>query len=290
MTVLPGQRLTIGQLFVSLAAGLMFFLLPNDARNLFESPTRESMIFIVAIVITAGLLIIVQRYEAVGAAMITASCLCVFNYIVMEILDACTVSNYWPAISEYQLFSWLILCIAPLLTTMFVRLLASGMWSTPEKRRGFSRFLVLSLRACMIVYIPIVVVKMLIPTEINFELPRNVDLIPLQHTIECVTGVYSDGWLYLAKHFLILMPLGFYLAIAVDHMRWWQFALLGLSIGLTIEIIQLALNTALFCIDDLFLYAIGISVGAGIKYLFDLFRRFLTGGREKRMLYFIEVS
>lgn len=290
MTVLPGQKLTIGQLFVSLAAGLMFFLLPNDARNSFESPTRESMIFIVAVAITAGLLIIVRRYEAVGAAMITSSCLCLSNYIITEISRACTTNNYWPAISQYQLLSWLILSVTPLLTTMFVRLLASGMWNTPEKRRGFSRFLALSLRACMIVYIPILIIKMFIPTEVNFELPRHVDLIPLQHTIDCITGAYNDGWIYLAKHFLILMPVGFYLAVAVHHVRWWQFGLLGLSIGLTIEIIQLSLNTALFCIDDLILYVIGILVGAGIKYLFDIFRSFLTGGREKQMLYILESS
>ncbi|MGN0537794.1 MAG: VanZ family protein [Acutalibacteraceae bacterium] len=290
MTVLPGQRLTIGQLFVSLAAGLMFFLLPNDARNSFESPTRESMIFIVSVAITAGLLIIVRRYEAVGAAMITSSCLCLSNYIITEISRACADGDYWPSVSQYQLLSWIILCITPLLTTIFVRLLASGIWYTPEKRRGFSRFLALSLRACMIIYVPILIIKMFIPTEVNFELPRNFDLVPLQHIIACVTGVYNDGWLYLAKNLLILMPVGFYLAVAVNHIRWWQFGLLGLSIGLTIEIIQLSLNTALFCIDDLILYVVGILVGAGIKYLFDIFRNLLTEGKEKKMLYILESS
>lgn len=285
MVVLPGQKLTIGQLFVSLAAGLMFFLLPNDARNAFESPTRESVVFIAAIVITAGMLIIVRRYEAVGAAMITSSCLCLTNYVITEASSAYTMENYWASISQYQLESWIILCVAPLLTVLFVRLLASGTWTAPEKRRGFSRFLVLSMRACMLVYVPIVIVKMLIPTEINFELPRNIEIVPFQHTIQCVTGVYSDGWTYLAKQLLILMPVGFYLSIAVNHIRWWQIALLGLSIGLTIEIIQLVLNTALFCIDDILLYVAGVLIGTGIKVLFDVCRRLLTAEAEKRMLY-----
>ena len=33
MSFLPMQKLTIGELFVSIAAGLMLFLLPNDAKN-----------------------------------------------------------------------------------------------------------------------------------------------------------------------------------------------------------------------------------------------------------------
>ena len=40
MNVLPSQKLTISQVFLGLAAGLMLFLLPNDAKNQIGSEGR----------------------------------------------------------------------------------------------------------------------------------------------------------------------------------------------------------------------------------------------------------
>lgn len=285
MTVLPGQKLTIGQLFVSLAAGLMFFLLPNDARVYFESPARESMIFIVSVLITTGLLLVVRRYEAVGAAMLTAMVLSVANFVLVETNKAFTTENYWPSVSRYQLISWLILCSVPFATTILVRLFSFGRWDTNQKRRGFCRFLSLALRACLLIYTLVFLFKMLIPNEISFGTPRTIELIPFKHIYNCISGAFDDGWVYIAKHSLILLPVGFCLAVALEKVRWWQILAVGVSVGLMTEIIQLSLNTGLTCTDDLILYIVGLFVGSGLKYAVDAFRSFLSMGEEKSILY-----
>lgn len=288
MTVLPGQKLTIGQLFVSFAAGLMFFLLPNDARAYFESPARESMIFMVSILITTGLLFVVRRYEAVGAAMLTAMVLSVANFVLVEANKAFTTENYWPSISRYQLISWIILCSVPFVTTIFVRLFSFGRWNTSQKRRGFCRFLSLALRACLLIYTLVFLLKILIPERISFETPRTMELIPFKHIYNCISGAFEDGWIYIIKYSLILLPVGFCLAVALKRIRWWQILAVGISIGLMAEIIQLSLNTGLTCTDDLILYTVGLFIGSGLKYTIDAFRAFLSMGEEKNILYISE--
>ena len=75
MTVLPAQKLSVEEMVASLAAGLMLFLLPNDALNQFESDGAcYSFIFIVTFVIVLMLYTIIKRYEAVGTALMTMSC------------------------------------------------------------------------------------------------------------------------------------------------------------------------------------------------------------------------
>ncbi|MBQ3887664.1 MAG: hypothetical protein II735_06815, partial [Clostridia bacterium] len=72
MSVLPSQKLTIGELFVSMAVGLILYLLPNDIRNqTTEIWLSESMVFLAAFIITGVFLFIIKRYEAVGAALLT---------------------------------------------------------------------------------------------------------------------------------------------------------------------------------------------------------------------------
>ena len=62
MNVLPSQKLSIGQYFISIAAGLMLFLIPNDALNQFDTdPLREGFIFIISLTITAVLFFIIKR-------------------------------------------------------------------------------------------------------------------------------------------------------------------------------------------------------------------------------------
>ena len=46
MNVLPSQKLSISHLFLSLAAGLMFFLLPNDAKNQLRKLSKDNIALI----------------------------------------------------------------------------------------------------------------------------------------------------------------------------------------------------------------------------------------------------
>ena len=74
MSVLPSQKLTIGELYVSMAVGLILYLLPGDIRNQMNSMViSEIMVFISTLTITAVFFFIIKRYEAIGAALLTNS-------------------------------------------------------------------------------------------------------------------------------------------------------------------------------------------------------------------------
>ena len=57
MNSLPVQKLSITEFLVAVAVGLMLFLLPNDAKNQFESElVCEGYVFVVSFVIIAIML------------------------------------------------------------------------------------------------------------------------------------------------------------------------------------------------------------------------------------------
>ena len=107
MSVLPSQKLTIGELYVSMAVGLILFLLPNDMKNQFgTSPISMVFVGLMALVIVGVLYIAIKRYEAIGAAMLTQSIITVASFsfsIVNNVISG--TNDYWSSISDYQLIN-----------------------------------------------------------------------------------------------------------------------------------------------------------------------------------------
>ena len=137
MTMLPSRKLTIGELFVSLAAGLMLFLLPNDAISQFEADSvREGFVFTMALVITAVLFFIIKRYEAIGVSMMTFSAMTLLGTTINIIKGAVTKGeDYWPHLSEYTIITMLILWLTPFVFAIAVRILAGGKSDNNNTRR-----------------------------------------------------------------------------------------------------------------------------------------------------------
>ena len=107
MTVLPGRKLGNSEFIIAIAVGLMFFLLPSDAKNQFESESIcAGMMCISSFVLTVVMYFIIKRYDAVGAAMFTMSMLMVAG-MVFSIINGINTSgkSYWPALSEYNIVS-----------------------------------------------------------------------------------------------------------------------------------------------------------------------------------------
>ncbi len=284
--VLPSQRLTIGELFVSIAVGLMFFLLPNDAQNQLDSSALgEGMVFVATVLITAVLLFFIKRYEAVGAAMLTMAVMEVISTvysIIVEIFSS--TKDYWPSLSQYQIITMFILWSVPFFIVVTSRMLLHPPRDTNDRRKGFVRFLSLSLRALFIIYILVVVFNMIIPQEPSVTAERQIDVVIFDRIGQCLNGQHKNGFLYILWHCLILMPLTFGLLIVNPKIRWWHLMIISVAVGVTIELIQFSLNSASACIDDLMMYLIGAGIGIGLKHLIDYLRSVISMHEDTVML------
>ena len=286
MSVLPSQKLTIGELYVSMAVGLILFLLPTDLKNQFGTNTTSILLVVVlATIITAVLFVTIKRFEAIGAAILTKSVITVISFGFSIVNGIFSKNNdYWPTISDYQLITMFLLWTVPFLISLLVRLFTVGRRDTNDFRLGFTRFLSLSLRALMIIYIVVLIFKQIMPNKPNVVTTRAIYYIPFAKISDCLNGVEGNTIAYLIWNSLILLPLTFSLLILNPKMKWWYILIIDFAFGLTIEILQFSLNTATVYTDDMLLYLVGGIVGIIIKWLIDKIRFIITSGEEPDML------
>ena len=286
MSVLPSQKLTIGELYVSMAVGLILYLLPGDIRNQMNSMViSEIMVFISTLTITAVFFFIIKRYEAIGAALLTNSIITAgaFGFGIIHGLVS-KGADYWPTISEYSLISMFIIWIVPFLFAVVLRTFSRDGKDLDDLRQGFSRFLSLSLRALMIIYILVIVFQQLLPHYPKLSVNRSIYYLPFVKIQECLDNFSEWGGLYLFWNGLILMPLTFSLLVLNPKIRWWQALFISFAAGFAIEIIQFSLNTGTVYVDDIILYMIGGLIGYLLKRIIDLIRYRVSGKQEKNML------
>lgn len=287
MRVLPGQKLTIGELFVSMAIGLILYLLPGDLRNQTTSVyLSEALVFLSSFVITLVFMLIIKRYEAVGAALLTDSVITVgaFSFGVARGFFT-KGGEFWPVITEYQLVTMFILWVVPFFIATIRRLLSHDAGDTEEKRLGFCRFLTLSLRALLLLYLMVLLFRQILPVTPNtMAQARDIGYIPFEKIGQCFQTFGDGGALYLLWNGLILAPLSFTLLIFNPRIRWWHILFISFAMGLTLEVLQFSFNTGRVHVDDLILYLIGGMLGMFLKHLIDRLRSFITAGEEKIML------
>ena len=286
MNALPVQKLSITAFLVAVAVGLMLFLLPNDAKNQFESEiVCEGYVFIVSFVIIAIMHIIVKRYEAIGTSLFFFAVFEVIS-LIFGVINGFTVkgSDYWPILSEYNIICLFILWVTPFFIVVLLRMLTRTSRDTNEKRRSFTRFMVLSMRALMIIYGIVFLMRLLLSTKPEIMSERQMEIIPFARIIQCFDGSMTNGILYFIWNCIILAPLSFYLSVMVSGFKPIHALIIAFPLGLAVEAVQFLLNTAFVCIDDVLMYCIGALLGVGIKLLFDLIRRILTSGRDPSFL------
>ena len=289
MTVLPSQKLSIGELCVAIGAGLMLFLLPNDAKkkkNTFQDETMcESFVFILTIVITVVFHLIIKRFEAVGAMMLTASVMIsisvAFNIVTGAIAKG---SDYWPNMQRYRIITMMITWLVPFIYVVIRRLLSGRTNDNSDIRRSFARFLALSIRAMIIIYLLVIIFKLLIPVRPQMDSEREVLLIPTQLISNCFSGEYDRGVEYLIWTSLIIAPMTFYLSVLVKNFHIWHALIISAAVGLTIEALQFILNTSVISTDDIIMYLIGAVIGVLAKFLIDALRNLITIGKETTIL------
>ena len=286
MSVLPSQKLTIGELYVSMAVGLILFLLRNDMKNQFgTSPISMVFVGLMALVIVGVLYIAIKRYEAIGAAMLTQSIITVASFsfsIVNNVISG--TNDYWSSISDYQLINMFVLWTVPFMLMVIIRMFTVGRYDTGNKRLRFARFLSLSLRALMIIYILVAVFKQIMPHRPDMINARSIYYMPFTKIKDCIYGNNGGSIAYLVWHCLILAPFTFSLLILNSKLRWYNILIISLATGLTIEILQFSLNTGIVYTDDFIMYIISGFIGMILKRLIDTIRSCVTKGEEKNMM------
>ena len=222
MSVLPSQKLTIGELYVSMAVGLILYLLPGDIRNQMNSIVlSEVMVFISTLTITAVFFFIIKRYEAIGAALLTNSIITAGAFGCGVIHGLVTKgADFWPTITEYSLIAMFIIWVVPFIFAVVLRTFSRDGRDLDDLRQGFSRFLSLSLRALMIIYILVMVFRQLLPHYPKISMNRSIYYLPFVKIQECLENFSSWGGIYLFWNGLILMPLTFSLLVLNPKIRW----------------------------------------------------------------------
>ncbi len=285
MNVLPSQKLTISQVFLGLAAGLMLFLLPNDAKNQISSEGLcEAFILLISLVIAAVLLFITKRYESVGLAILTMSCLMALSIILEIIMGFIELpSTYWPDLNQYRIVSMFLLWFVPFICCMTVRLLSTGNGDNNDTRRGFAVFMSISMKALLIIYILVIVFKLILPDKPSQE-NRHIEWMIFKRITDCINGTHENGAAYILWHCIVLAPLSFYLSVLVPKFRLWQIAIIAACFGLATEAMQFIFNTGAACTDDILMMIIGSMSGLFFKKLIDKLRCVITKGEDTEML------
>ena len=80
MKVKAPPRMSSIQWFVSIAAGLAMFLLPQDAQSYFSDVYRQIFVAVVAFGIALVLLLLFKLYEPIGVAMLSSMFLTVITF------------------------------------------------------------------------------------------------------------------------------------------------------------------------------------------------------------------
>lgn len=288
MSVLPGQKLTIGELFVSMAMGLILYLLPGDLRNQSNSIfLAETHVFLAAFVISAVFFLVIKRYEAMGAMLLTDS-LITAGAFVFGIAHGALSSggDFWPTLNDYQLITTAMLWAIPFFITILFRLFAHDARDTNEMRMGFVRFLSLSLAALLVIYVIIVVFRQIIPQSPDLSPEHSIYYVPFERIGECFQEYDNGGITYLLWNTLIVAPLTFSLMILSERIKLLHVLFISFAFGMAIEIFQFAFNTGTVYVDDIILYLIGGLFGFLFKKMLDYLRSLFTIGQDKHMLSF----
>lgn len=109
MKVKAPPRMSSIQWFVSIAAGLAMFLLPQDAQSYFSDVYRQIFVAVVAFGIALVLLLLFKLYEPIGVAMLSSMFLTVITFAIrigIRIYEGPSMEDFTMAVNVYDGVSW----------------------------------------------------------------------------------------------------------------------------------------------------------------------------------------
>ncbi len=188
-----------------------------------------------------------------------------------------TVSIVWAAVFFTFLFIRLVLPLNSKHKSFF------GDFQSFAKTSGIAFFI---FYLCILIY-GFVIIRTRISIG-DISLQRDVNFVPLSNIINYLNGdsiqynggtSFYENFMYLCGNILIFAPLGFFILIYREKLRWY-ILLIPVVLSSMIEISQLLLHNGSCDIDDVILNTIGFYLGILIFKAVNLLRKLITGGEE----------
>lgn len=142
MKVKAPPRMSSIQWFVSIAAGLAMFLLPQDAQSYFSDVYRQIFVAVVAFGIALVLLLLFKLYEPIGVAMLSSMFLTVITFAIrigIRIYEGPSMEDFTMAVNVYDGVSWGMVWSMPLLCCFLMRIFAREIGAN-RRRKGLLLF------------------------------------------------------------------------------------------------------------------------------------------------------
>ena len=284
-------RLSSIQWFVSIAAGLAMFLLPQDAQSYFSDVYRQIYVAVISFGIAFVLLLLFKLYEPLGVAMMSSMFLTVAVFAIrigIRIYEGPSLESFTMSVNVYDGLSWGLVWSMPLLCCFLMRLFAQGIWSEPEAKRDFCRFFqkVSVASGCYLLILLLAIFLYFRP--MNFTGLRQLNLVPFAQLTRYAQAFQEgnpDGMKLFFSDVVFFVPIGFFTFALTPAWRIWKKLLAALAFIVVIEAFQYFLNTGAADIDDVICCMAGFGLGGFVKFLLDRIRRGVTRGKETKICY-----
>lgn len=284
-------RLSSLQWFVSIAAGVAMFLLPQDAQSYFSDTYRQIFVAACCFVIALVLLGLFKLYEPIGVAVLSAMLLTTASFgirVGARLYEGGDWATFTMAMNVYDGFSWGLVWFMPILCCLLMRLFAQGKWATPEAKFDFCCFFKKASLASGLYLLILLLSIFLYFRPMNFEGLRQLNLTPLSQLtfyLQAYQEGNPDGLKLFLGDIAFFVPVGFFLFSLTPKWRVWQKLLAALLLMILIEGLQYALNTGAADIDDVLCYLAGFGLGGFGKFLLDRVRSAVTKRNERKICY-----
>lgn len=289
MKVKAPPRMSSIQWFVSIAAGLAMFLLPQDAQSYFSDVYRQIFVGVVAFGIALVLLLLFKLYEPIGVAMLSSMFLTVITFAIrigIRIYEGPSMEDFTMAVNVYDGVSWGMVWSMP--CCFLMRIFAQGNWSEPEAKRDFCCFFQKASVASGCYLLILLLAIFLYFRPMNFSGMRQLNLVPFSQILRYIQAFREgnpDGMKLFFSDVIFFIPIGFFLSALTPAWRLWKRLLVPLALVVVIEAFQYTLNTGVADVDDVICSMAGFGLGCFVKYLLDRIRRSVTKGKEAKICY-----
>ena len=270
------------QLLISIAGGLILFLVPNDTNMVLPDPFNIFAVAFISLITCIAIFFIFKDYRLVGISLLTCTIFVMIDFIInnAETLVQ-TINDKRPFLmtgDKYNDLCAVATWAVPFVVCIIIRIFAIAKFDTPEKRNYFSLFIYFSF-ICFLIYFIIISFRYFIfinPVDIFGT--RSFSIIPFNN-ISPYQSEQSAFFHYISA-FCLFIPMGFYTSIYNKKAGIIKSIAIYAICAAGIELIKLIFNTGLINLDLIIIAIIGGIVGMLLKILINKSRAFIILNEE----------
>jgi glycopeptide antibiotics resistance protein len=123
-----------------------------------------------------------------------------------------------------------------------------------------NKYLIIIIILYLALLIKLIVFKY--PPGMTFSV-ANANLMPFRTILDYLSGepTWRVAMRNLLSNIVVLVPFGFLITILYQNIKWKKVLLIGLSVGASLELLQVIFKSGIFDIDDIILNFLGVVLG-----------------------------